>query len=119
MPDTTLLAQDLVYESWYHDKASAPSGSEYYDAESLLGSLKSGLSSFASASASGLAQGASFFSSSITGREFILYLQSFFISTQFIFGQFSRELAERPSLSYCTVLFLPADFEKYQVETEF
>lgn len=69
-PDTVSLAQDLIYESWCHDKASAPPGaaSEYFDAESFMGSLRSGFSSFASASASSFAQGASFFSSSLTGQ---------------------------------------------------
>ena len=66
LPDTTAVAQDFLYQSWQHDRAGAAGGlapdSEFHDAESFLGSIRSGLSSFVSASASGVAQGASFFS---------------------------------------------------------
>ena len=65
LPDTTAVAQDFLYQSWQHDKAGAGGSavdSEFHDAESFLGSIRSGLSSFVTASASGVAQGASFFS---------------------------------------------------------
>ena len=59
-PNATSLAQDLLYQSWGGRPPAAeprdPVASEYefLDAESVLGSFQSGLTSFMSATASGL-----------------------------------------------------------------
>lgn len=63
LPDTTGVAQDFLYQSWQADRNGDATGEgEFQDAQSFFGSIRSGLSSFVSASASGVAQGASFFS---------------------------------------------------------
>ena len=50
-----------MYKSWQNDRSSMGE-SEFFDAESLLGSFKSGISSFVSASAASVAQSASYLS---------------------------------------------------------
>lgn len=61
VPDTTSVAKEFMYKSWQNDRGSTGE-SEFFDAESLLGSFKSGISSFVSASAASVAQSASYFS---------------------------------------------------------